>query len=197
LLVEDGIPDGTAALRTQEGIDVVAEVADESAAVQLAADLKPDVAILDCHSPDLNRVAVATRLREQVPTVRVLVRSPSEDRSALKRVMETGAKGYVLKRSEGDELVQAVRAVATGRTYVDPALSAPHPGGTGQPLSAREEQVLRLLALGHVNKEVAAILDVSVKTIETHKFRGMAKLGLHSRVDLVRYAHQHGWFDEL
>lgn len=195
LLVEDGTAhDGATALRASDGIDVVAAT-DESAAPRLAADLKPDVAVLDFDSPNLS--GVAARMREEAPDVRVLVRSPHEDRMLLKRAMLTGAKGYVLKGAPGDELVQAIRAVATGRTYIDPALSgSAQPGGTGQPLSAREEQVLRLLALGHVNKEVAAVLDVSVKTVETHKFRGMAKLGLHSRVDLVRYAHQHGWFDE-
>lgn len=195
LLVEDGTArDGGATLRAHDGIDVVAAT-DEATAPRLAADLKPDVAVLDFDSPNLS--GVAARLREQAPEVRVLVRSPHEDRVALKRAMQTGAKGFVLKSAAGDELVQAIQAVAAGRTYIDPALAGAAPtGGTGQPLSAREEQVLRLLALGHVNKEVGAILDVSVKTVETHKFRGMAKLGLHSRVDLVRYAHQHGWFDE-
>jgi DNA-binding NarL/FixJ family response regulator len=198
LLVEDGTTarDGVAALCGHDGIDIVA-ASDETAAVKLAADLKPDVAVLDFTGPSPAGAAVAARLREQAPTVRVLVRSPQEDRTFMKRVMECGAKGYVVKRAAGDALAEAVQAVATGRTYIDPALAGPaQPAGTGQPLSAREEQVLRLLALGHVNKEVAAALDVSVKTVETHKFRGMAKLGLHSRVDLVRYAHQHGWFDD-
>jgi DNA-binding NarL/FixJ family response regulator len=196
LLVEDGGGrDGAAAPWGHDGIDLVA-AADGAAAVKLATDLRPDVALLDL-APG-GGVDVAARLREQAPTVRVLVRSPRDDRAVFKRVMGTGASGYVLRRATGEELVQAIQAVAAGGTYIDPLLSgAPQPNGTGQPLSAREEQVLRLLARGHVNKEVAAALDVSVKTVETHKFRGMAKLGLHSRVDLVRYAHQHGWFDEM
>ena len=196
LLVEDGTTarDAVAALRGHDEIDIVA-AADEAAAVKLAADLKPDVAVLDFHNP--NSAGTVVRFREEAPSVRILVRSPQEDRAWMKRVLESGAKGFVVKREAGEALAEAVQAVATGRTYIDPALAGGPVGGTGQPLSAREEQVLRLLALGHVNKEVAAALDVSVKTVETHKFRGMAKLGLHSRVDLVRYAHQHGWFDDI
>ncbi len=196
LLVEDGTTahNGVAALRNHDGIDIVAS-SNENAAVQLAADLKPDVAVLDCDNP--TSASTVARFRDEAPTVRVVVRSPQEDRAALRHILECGARGYVVKRDVGDSLAEAVQAVATGRTYIDPALGNITATGTGQPLSAREDQVLRLLSLGHVNKEVAAALDVSVKTVETHKFRGMAKLGLHSRVDLVRYAHQHGWFDHI
>ena len=185
---------------------MVAEAADGDDALRQALDLSPDVAVLDYDMPGQTGAEVAARLRQEAPTVRVLVLSAHEDRAFLKRALEAGAKGYVLKRAAAGELIQAIRVVAGGGMCLDPSLvghvvagyvGAELPAtGTGQPLSEREAEVIRLIALGFVNKEVASRLDLSVKTVETYKLRAMEKLGFLSRVDVVRYAHRQGWFDE-
>jgi DNA-binding NarL/FixJ family response regulator len=187
-------------------LELVGEARDGTEALRHALDLSPDVAILDFNMPGLTGADVAARLRDEAPTVHVLVLSAHEDRAFLKKALEAGAKGYVLKRAAAEELLKAVRVVAGGGVYLDPALAGhvvagyvgPElpPGANGQALSERETEVLRLISRGFVNKEVAAQLDVSVKTVETYKLRAMEKLGFRSRVDVVRYAHRQGWLDE-
>jgi DNA-binding NarL/FixJ family response regulator len=136
-----------------------------------------------------------------------------EERGYVARLLRGGAMGYVLKRTASAELVRAIRAVAAGGVYVDPSLAgallggqggqrAPRPGSAWQQervsnLTAREREVLKLVARGHSNKEIAAALEVSVKTVETHKSNGMAKLGLSSRAALVRFALSEGWLSDV
>ncbi len=186
-------------------LEVVAEACDGPTTLSRAVELGPDVALVDYNMPGLNGAEVTARLRCEAPDVRVLVLSAHEDRAFLKRVLEAGACGYVLKRAAAEELLQAIRVVAAGGTYLDPAMAgyvvAGYVGGgalvsAGPELSDREEEVLRSIALGFVNKEVAARLGVSVKTVETYKLRAMEKLGLRSRVDIVRHAHREGWLDD-
>lgn len=197
---------GMRALLDDPGLEVVAEAADGHAALARSLDLRPHVAVVDYNMPGRTGAEVAVQLRREAPGVRVLVLSAHEDRAFLKQALEAGAKGYVLKRAAADELKAAIRVVAAGGVYLDPAMAG-HlvagfvgaevpPTGTGQPLSGRETEVLRLLAQGFVNKEVAVQLDVSVKTVETHKLRAMEKLGFDSRVDLVKHAYRQGWLDE-
>jgi DNA-binding NarL/FixJ family response regulator len=182
-------------------IEVVAEAADGEEAARLAAELNPDVAVLDFAMPGLNAAAATARLRAEAPAVKVLVLSAYEDPAFLRQVLAAGARGYVLKRAAADELLQAVRVVAGGGVYLEPGLAAqlaeaPAEGGGaagGESLSDRERDVLRLLAVGYTNKEIAARLRISVKTVETYKTRAMEKLGLHSRVDIVRFASRQGW----
>lgn len=186
-------------------VAVVAEAADGEEAARRAAELRPDVAVLDFAMPGLNGAGVAARLREYAPDVRVLVLSAYEDAAFLRQVLRAGARGYVLKRAAADELIRAVRVVAAGGAYLDPGLAAQladRPAGearapTGEALSDREHDVLRLLAVGYTNKEIAARLRISVKTVETYKTRAMEKLGLDSRVDIVRYASHHGWLADV
>lgn len=197
---------GMRALLDDPGLEVVAEAADGPSALRGCQDLQPDVAVLDYKLPGLSGAEVTARLRQDAPAVRVLVLSAHEERAFLRQVLEAGARGYVLKRAAAEDLVAAIRTVAGGGRYLDPALvghvidgyvgAEPPPTGTGQPLSAREEEVLRLIAHGYVNKEVGARLDISVKTVETHKLRAMEKLGFDGRVDVVRYAHRQGWLDD-
>ena len=138
------------------------------------------------------------------PTTRVLALTVHEDSGYLQQLLRAGASGYVLKRAAADDLIHAIRTVARGGTYLDPGLTGKVLGGLigrqpqpnappGDALSDREEEVLRLIARGFTNREIAAQLDVSVKTIETHKARAMEKLGLESRAAIVAYAIQWGW----
>jgi DNA-binding NarL/FixJ family response regulator len=137
----------------------------------------------------------------------VLALSVHEDRGYLRQLLEAGASGYVLKRAAAEELIRAVRTVAAGGVYLDPSLAGKvvgsfvrKPAGKGtaptDELSEREEEVVRLTAAGHSNKEIASRLELSVKTIETYKARSLEKLGLHSRADLVRYAVGRGWLQD-
>ncbi len=194
-----------ALINAQPDMEVVGEAADGLAAVALAAELDPDVVVVDVSMPGLTGAQVATRLREVRPDHKVLALTVHEDGSYLRMLLEAGAAGYVLKRAAVGELVQAIRAVAAGGTYIDPAMAGVL-GDFVRPtqdrdapaveLSEREGEVVRLVALGFSNKEIAARLRISVKTVETYKARSMEKLGLKGRVDIVRYASRRGWLDE-
>jgi DNA-binding NarL/FixJ family response regulator len=190
----------------QPDLQVVAEAGDGRSALDRAAETKPDVAVLDFSMPELNGAETAAELRQVSPTTRALALSVHEDRSYLKQVLQAGACGYVRKRSAAEELIQAIRTVAAGGVYLDPTLAArvvegfvgDSEVGTGAraELSDREDEVLRLIAQGFANKEIASRLDVSVKSVETYKARSMQKLNLHSRVDIIRYALARGWLSE-
>jgi DNA-binding NarL/FixJ family response regulator len=153
----------------------------------------------------LTGAEVTARLCLERPARKVLALTACEDRVALRLVLAAGASGYVLKRAPADELVRAIRAVVGGATYLDPAVAGgvvservgPLAGNETRPaeLSERETEVARLIVLGYSNKEIAARLQLSVKTVETYKTRAMEKLGMKGRVDLVRYAARRGWFD--
>lgn len=194
-----------ALLGGQPGMEVVGEAADGLAAVAGAAALAPDVVVMDVAMPGLGGAKATERVRRASPGVRVLALTAHEDKAYLRQLLEAGATGYVLKRAAAGELVQAVRAVAAGGVYLDPALAAHVAGGfvsaaargalTGSDLSDREEEVVRLIADGFSNKQIAARLSLSVKTVETYKARSLEKLGLRDRIDLVRYARQRGWLE--
>jgi len=193
-----------ALIDAQDDMEVVAEAADGEAACRLAAELRPDVAVLDVSMPLLGGAQATERIVRERPETRVLALTVHEDRGYLQQLMQAGASGYLLKRAAADDLIHAIRTVARGGTYLDPALAGKVLGGlvgraapAGSPqaaaLSDREEEVLRLNARGHTNREIAAQLDVSVKTVETHKARGMEKLGVDSRAGIVAHAIRAGW----
>lgn len=195
-----------ALLEEQPGLVVVGEAGDGDEAWRQACALDPDVLVLDLSMPGVGGADAAERIRRDCPHVRVLALTMHEERGYVARLLRAGAAGYVLKRTAPNDLVRAIRAVAAGGTYVDPALAgalltdaaAPR-HGTGDPAAAlgqltpRETEVLRLIALGHSGKEVAAALAITVKTVETHKANAMAKLGLGGRAALVRFAIELGW----
>jgi DNA-binding NarL/FixJ family response regulator len=161
--------------------------------VEMARALTPDVVVVG--GPDA--VAVTARLREAGGGPSVLVLSGREDVAAVRRALWSGAGGYALMRSPGEELVRAVRAVAAGSMYLDPAVAhtlaaVPAP----DELSEREAQSLRMVARGYSNKEIAGRMGLSVKSVETYKARGLEKLGLEGRVDLVRLAVRQGWLTD-
>lgn len=184
--------------------EVVGEAGDGPAAVARVAELDPDVVLLDVSLPGMHGAEVTTRLLADRPDRRVLILTVHEDRGYLRALLEAGAVGYVLKRATADELLQAMRAVAGGGTYIDPSLAGNVVGTfVGKPhsataeLSDREMEVVRLITRGYSNKEIAARLCLSVKTVETYKARSMEKLGIRTRVGLVRYAAERGWLTPL
>jgi DNA-binding NarL/FixJ family response regulator len=192
----------------QPDMDVVGEASDGNEAPLRAGALRPDVVVMDVSMPG-GGVEATAQITSRWPEIRVLALTMHEDRGYLRRLMEAGAAGYVLKRSAAEELIRAIRAVAGGRAYLDPALSPtvvetlvgrrPTLRGEflGAALSEREAEVLRLVAQGYANKEIAARLSVSVKTVETYKARSMEKLNLGGRAEIVRYALSQGWLQDL
>jgi DNA-binding NarL/FixJ family response regulator len=191
-------------VRDDPSIEVIGEAADGPSALRSAIELKPDVVVLDLSMPGMTGIRVAQALRVQLPNCQIVVLSIHEDRAYLRRLLELGISGYVLKRSAPQELIGAIRAVIAGGTYLDPAIAGMivgrgnHSGSarsidSPNELSARETEVLQLAAAGYTNKEVSVQLSVGVKTIETHKARAMEKLGLDTRAELVRYAIVKGW----
>ncbi len=191
-------------VNAQSDMEVVGEAADGNSAVQAVAAYLPDVAIMDISMPGLNGIQATVELKRVCPHVKVLALSVHEDLSYLQELLHAGASGYVLKRAAADALIQAVRTVASGAVYLDPPLAEKMVCRAIQPatfqsdapsamLSEREADVMRLIAQGYSNKEIAAQLSVSIKTVETYKTRAMEKLQLDSRVGIVRYAVQQGW----
>ena len=193
-------------IEAEADMEVVGEAADGEQALRLIDELRPDIAILDVSIPKMNAMEVATAARERAPDTRVLALTVHEDTSYLRALLDAGASGYVLKRSAAEELNRAIRNIADGGVYLDPAMAARLLGMRGPAekgrdrfgikLTDREAAVLRQVAAGYSNRQVAAALGVSVKTVETHKMRAMDKLDLHSRVDVVRYAVRQGWLEE-
>ncbi len=183
---------------------IAGEARDGQAALRLALSARPDVLVLDLSMPEMNGAEVARALLAEHPACRVLVMTVHEDRATLRRLLALGVSGYLVKRSAAGELARAIRVVAAGGTYLDPLIAGkligaaprgetPGQGGNGADLSEREAAVMRLLASGHSNKEISARLAISVKTVETYKARAMEKLGLKTRVDVVRHAAAQGW----
>jgi DNA-binding NarL/FixJ family response regulator len=194
-------------LDSQPGMRVVGEAAGGKEAVDKAGELKPDVVVMDLSMPGLNGLQATELLRTKHPAIKVVVLTAHEDESYLTQLCKAGAAGYVLKRSAGDELVQAIRMAAQGQVYFTPALAGKalsrlSAGASASMetanahLSEREKEVLRLLAWGYSNKEAADKLNVSVKTVETYRVRIAEKLGLRSRTQLVKYALRQGWLND-
>ncbi len=193
-LIIDGQPD----------MVVVSEVSDGDSAVRHALDVKPDVVVMDISMPGLNGLLATRKLRELRADAAIVTLTRHADDAYLQELLRAGAAAYVLKQSAPSELLQAIRAAAGGRQYLDSALTERLAEGflarksqrfekAGVSITERESEVLRLIASGHSNKEIAARLDLSVKTVETHKANAMRKLGLNGRIDIVEYAVLQGW----
>ncbi|HVR13894.1 MAG TPA: response regulator transcription factor [Gaiellaceae bacterium] len=187
-------------LDAEDDIETVGEAASVERAVFEALESKPDVVLMDVVMPGKTGIEGMPALLQALPDVRVLMLSMQDDPHYVREAFEAGASGYVLKEAADTDVVDAVRAVAAGERYVHPALGArliaaeseERKRADSDPLSEREREVLRLLALGHTNQEIAALLYISVRTAETHRAHIMQKLGLASRAELVRYALDHG-----
>jgi DNA-binding NarL/FixJ family response regulator len=186
----------------QPDMQVVGEVGDGEAAVTQVPDLRPDVAVLDVSMPRMNGLAAARAIRERVPGTAIVALTRYSDAAYVKALLEAGASGYVLKRSPSGELLDAIRAAARGEQHLDASIAPSvqprmRRGRAANPtLSEREREVLRLMALGYSNKDIAQTLDVAVKTVEVHKSNGMRKLELAGRIDVIKYAALQGWLEE-
>lgn len=198
-ILRDGL---TALLRSASDIDVVGEASSGEEAIEACGRLHPDLVLMDVAMPGLGGLEATLAIRSQYPDVRVLVLTQHENPEYVRRFIKAGAAGYVLKRSAGADLARAIRAVMQGGLVLDPGIArtvveetnAPAPAGDAayESLTSREKQVLKLVAEGRSNKEVADVLEISVKTAMTHREHLMQKLGVHNRTDLIRFAIRAG-----
>jgi len=181
-------------LDAEDDLQVVAEVGDVAAAKRSVLGHKPRVIVLDLNMPGGSSLEAIPAMAEASPETLVVVLTMQEDPAFAREALRAGARGYVLKQAAGAELVQAIRAAAGGGTWLNPELGArmaaapPTPSGPPGDLTEREVEVLRLIALGHTNNEIAEQLYLSVRTVETHRAHIQQKLGLSTRAELVRYA---------
>ncbi len=191
-------------LEREPDIEVVGEAGSARDAVFEVRALKPDVAVVDVTMPGESGIEAAPKLLKESPETKLLVLSMHDDPSYVRDAFAAGASGYVLKEAVDTEVVDAIRQVAAGGRYVNPTLGArlivaeakAREEAEADPLSDREREVLRLLALGHTNQEIAKLLYISVRTAETHRSHVMQKLRLSTRAELVRYALEHGVIDQ-
>jgi len=184
-------------LQAEADIVLLAQASTGAEAWGLIESMRPDVAILDLSMPQLSGIEVARRVEAAGFDTRIVLLTMHDDPSAVLQALETGVAGYILKDNSFEELVQAVHNVATGGTFVTPAIRAKlrtlqREGRPAVPLSPREREVIRLIALGNSSKEIARIMAISPRTVDTYRSRSMEKLGLHSLADVVRYAVQAG-----
>ena len=191
-------------LSTQPDFQVVGEATDGQQALDAAVALRPDVLLLDISMPGMNGLEATSLVKARAPSVKVLTLTRHAEESFLGELLRAGASGYALKQSSSAELLQAIRTVASGRPYLDPELNSGLLGLFVQgrtvkrppDLTPRETEVLKMTAWGHSNKEIASHLGLSVKTVEVHKTNGMRKVGLTSRLQLVRFALLRGWLQD-
>jgi DNA-binding NarL/FixJ family response regulator len=200
-VVREGL---TLLIDAQPDLEVIGEACDGASACRMAGELRPDVVVMDVSMPGLTGDEATEQLKRDAPEVKVLALTVYEDKGHLRKLLKAGASGYILKLATGEELIRALRVVAAGGVYLDPAVAGKVVGdivnegaesdrAEGIPLTDRESQVLLRVAQGFSNKEIAAQLEISVKTVETHKLRSMEKLGLRGRAEVVKFALRRGW----
>jgi DNA-binding NarL/FixJ family response regulator len=199
-IVRDGV---RALLAAASDLEVVAEASTGTEAIELATTLEPDVVLMDIAMPELGGLEATIEIRKRVPRTKVVVLSQYGDPEYVRRFLKAGISGYVLKKAAGAELVAAIRAVLRGGLVLDPDIARDAVREPGTPtvdgvpdayesLTDREKQVLKLVAEGHSNKEVAGLLNISVKTAMSHREHVMTKLQVHNRTELIRFALRAG-----
>ena len=203
--VRDGIK---MIVESQEDMEVVGTAADGREAVRLAQELKPDIVLMDISMPELNGLKAAAQLKRILPEIKILTLTRHTDDAYLQELMQAGVSGYALKQSLSAELIRAIRVIAAGDKYLDPAITskvfnnfaenrARLRGDTGgKALTGRESEILRHIALGYSNKEISEKMDISVKTVEAHKANALKKLNISSRREIISYAILQGWMQE-
>jgi DNA-binding NarL/FixJ family response regulator len=210
LLVDDHeiVREGVKLLvNSQTDMKVVGEAANGEIAIKKTGDLHPDIVLMDVSMPELNGMKATRRIRRLYPNVKILTLTRHTDDGYLQQLIQAGANGYILKQSAPNELINAIRVIGEGKSYLDPALTEKVMGGYIRQSTAlsnaekiqitdREAEIIRYIAWGYSNKEIAERLQLSVKTIEAHKANSMKKLGIKSRIDIVRYAILQGWMED-
>jgi two-component system response regulator NreC len=193
---------GLAALLSAEpGMEVIGESGDESTAVSLAVEKRPDVVLMDISMPDGGGIEATRRIKQLAPEVRILILTVHEDKGLMQEAIRSGAMGYILKRAVKSDLISAIQTVMGGELYLHPAMarlllmenqtpSMPETTFIPEPLTSREIEVLQLIAQGYTNNRAAEILHISVRTVEYHRANLTAKLNLRSRVELMKYAEE-------
>ena len=190
-------------LEREPSVEIIGEAATGLSAMELAARLTPDIMIMDIGMQDLNGIEATRQIRVANPVIKVIGLSAHSDRRFVLGMLDAGATGYVQKSAAGDELIRAVDAVSKGKTYLSPDIAhmvvgsyvkgiSPNEDTTRSGLGARERQVLQLLAQGMTSKQIAPILHISIRTVETHRRNVMMKLRLHNIAELTRYAIREG-----
>jgi DNA-binding NarL/FixJ family response regulator len=194
-----------ALIKSSEDIVCVGDANTAADALSLVDQTEPDVSVVDVSLPDMDGIVLAEHILTRRPGSRVVIMTSHSGRAYVERALQVGARGFVQKGSAGENLLQAIRSVMHGGLYFDPPtaremtspvnkeIPSPVPSTTVLGLTAREQDVLRMVALGYSNKEIAARSDISIKSVETYKARATEKLKLHSRAQIVEFALAHGW----
>ena len=203
-IIRDGLQN---LINAEPDMIVTGSVGDGRAAWRAVKELQPDIVVMDISMPDMSGAEATERIKRDFPNVKTIALTAYEEHGYISQMLEAGASGYVLKLAAAEELIKAIRLVAAGGAYLDPTVAskivtsyarnkAPKSNTRGNALTGREEEILRLVVRGYVNKEIAHQLGISVKTVETHKTNFMEKLELASRAETVRYALNRGWLQE-
>lgn len=192
-------------VNAQLDMRVVGEASNGSNAIETVREKRPDVVVMDISMPEMNGLKATKKLKAEFPKVKILTLTRHADDSFLEQLIAAGANGYVLKQSAPTELINAIRTVGGGNSYLDPTLTNKVMGGffsrglRGErqtEMTGREAEIVRLIAWGFSNKEIASRLGLSVKTVEAHKANAMRKMNMRGRIDIVRYAILQGWLED-
>ena len=191
-----------ALLKSEPTLELVGEATGGFEAIELVGKTHPDILILDLSMPDLDGIAVTKQIKPLYPDLRILILTVHEDEALLREAIKAGTSGYILKRAAEAELIAAIRIIMRGDLYVEPSMvrallsdslkPITQQRELAEPLTPREKEVLQLIVQGYTNRQIGKELNISMRTVEGHRSNLVEKLGLHSRVELVRYARQHG-----
>ncbi len=191
-----------ALIKSEPAMELIGEAAGGYEAIELVEKTMPDVLVLDLSMPDLDGIAVTKKIKPRFPDLHILILTLHEDEALLKAALKAGAAGYILKRAAETELISAINIILRGDLYIDPSMirtlldenatPAKAQSESTEVLTQRETEVLRLIVQGYTNRQMGEALNISVRTVEGHRANVSEKLGLHSRVELVRYAREHG-----
>lgn len=189
-------------IQSDSSLHIIGEASGGQEAISMVEKLQPDILVLDLSMPDIDGIVVTRQVHSNYPNVRILILTVHEDEALLREVIKSGASGYILKHAAEKELVEAIKRILSGEMYVDPKMlpslfkqsrvTSTKSETKEEPLSPREVDVLKLIVDGYTNRQIGLELNISMRTVEGHRSNIYGKLGLHSRVELVRYAKEHG-----
>ena len=194
-----------ALIHAEIGLELIGEAAGGYEAIELVERHQPEILVLDISMPDLDGISVTRKLKQNFPKLNILILTLHEDEAMLKEAIKAGASGYILKRAAETELISAIQVILRGDMYVDPSMlrsllgepmpASPQHSTRAETLTPRETEILKLIVDGFTNRQIGEHLNISIRTVEGHRANISDKLGLHSRLELVRYARQHGMIE--